>query len=58
VLPSLVKLPETVPIVELGCGSSLPVLCSVLSGNDKLRAVAKDISTTHISMAEENLKDY
>ncbi|KAG9252935.1 S-adenosyl-L-methionine-dependent methyltransferase [Emericellopsis atlantica] len=57
-VPSLAKSDHTVSVVELGCGPGSPVLSHLLSGNEQLHAVANDLSTTQMALAEENLKAY
>ncbi|KAH8169990.1 methyltransferase domain-containing protein [Sarocladium implicatum] len=42
-------------VIELGCGSGVPVLSTLLSRNPSLKATAVDLSETQIGLARQNL---
>ncbi|KAI9172297.1 Demethylrebeccamycin-D-glucose O-methyltransferase-like protein [Paramyrothecium foliicola] len=54
-LPDLTAADMPVTVLELGCGSGVPVLQTLLQRNPSLRAIANDLSDTQISLARENL---
>ncbi|KXS16591.1 S-adenosyl-L-methionine-dependent methyltransferase [Gonapodya prolifera JEL478] len=45
-------------VVELGCGSGVPILREVLAANPTTHATGIDISTAQIALAAENLSAY
>ncbi|KAK0387761.1 hypothetical protein NLU13_4006 [Sarocladium strictum] len=45
-------------VMELGCGSGVPVLSTLLEKNEALRVTALDLSDTQIGFAKENLKAF